>query len=77
MRPFLDQVPALARRPVDLTSLGDAFGATDPTVGTSGGALPAPRLIPVWPGRARRWLSVRCGLLSAAGAGRDPWALPG
>ena len=32
----LDQVPALARRSVDLTGLGDAFGATDPTVGTSG-----------------------------------------
>ena len=25
-----------ARLPVDLTGLGDAFGATDPTVGTSG-----------------------------------------
>jgi hypothetical protein len=36
MRPFLDQVPALARRSVDLTGLGDAFGATDPTAGTSG-----------------------------------------
>jgi adenylate kinase len=36
MRPFLDQVPALARHSVDLTGLGDAFGATDPTVGTSG-----------------------------------------
>ena len=36
MRPFLAQVPALARRSVDLTSLGDAFGATGPTGGTSG-----------------------------------------
>ena len=36
MRPFLDQVPGQARLPVDLTGLGDAFGATDPTVGTSG-----------------------------------------
>ena len=36
MRPFLDQVPALARRSVDLTGLGDAFGVTGPTVGTSG-----------------------------------------
>ena len=36
MRPFLDQVPALARRSVDLTGLGDTFGATDPTAGTSG-----------------------------------------
>ena len=36
MRPFLDQVPALARRSVDLTGLGDAFGATGPTAGTSG-----------------------------------------
>jgi hypothetical protein len=35
MRPFLDQVPALARRSVDLTGLGDAFGATGPA-GTSG-----------------------------------------
>ena len=36
MRPFLDQVPALARRSVDLTGPGDAFGATGPTAGTSG-----------------------------------------
>ena len=36
MRPFLDQVPAPARRSVDLTGLGDAFGATGPTAGTSG-----------------------------------------
>jgi len=36
MRPRLDHVPAQARVPVDLTSLGDAFGATDPTAGTSG-----------------------------------------
>ncbi len=32
MRPFLDQVAAEDRRSVDITSLGDAFGATDPTV---------------------------------------------
>jgi adenylate kinase len=36
MRPFLDQVPGQARLSVDLTGLGDAFGATGPTVGTSG-----------------------------------------
>jgi adenylate kinase len=36
MRPFLDQLPAQARRSVDLTGLGDAFGATGPTAGTSG-----------------------------------------
>jgi adenylate kinase len=36
MRPFLGLVPEQARLPVDLTGLGDAFGATDPTVGTSG-----------------------------------------
>ena len=36
MRPFLDQVPALARRSVDLTGLGDAFGVTGPAAGTSG-----------------------------------------
>jgi adenylate kinase len=36
MRPLLDHVPAHARRPIDLTSLGDAFGATDPAAGTSG-----------------------------------------
>jgi hypothetical protein len=35
MRPFLDHVPAQARRPIDLTSLGDAFGATGSTAGTS------------------------------------------
>ncbi len=32
----LDHVPAHARRPIDLTGLGDAFGATDPATGTSG-----------------------------------------
>ena len=32
MRPFLDQVPGQARHSVDLTGLGDAFGAA----GTSG-----------------------------------------
>jgi adenylate kinase len=36
MRPLLDHVPAHARVPVDLTSLGDAFGATNPTAGTPG-----------------------------------------
>jgi hypothetical protein len=36
MRPLLDHVPAQARVAVDLTSLGDAFGATGPTAGTSG-----------------------------------------
>jgi adenylate kinase len=36
MRPFLDQVPGQARRSVDLTGLGDAFGATGPTASTSG-----------------------------------------
>src|SRR5712691_6769944 len=36
MRPLLDHVPAHARRPIDLTGLGDAFGATDPATGTSG-----------------------------------------
>jgi adenylate kinase len=36
MRPFLDQVPAPARRSVDLTGLGDAFGVTGPAAGTSG-----------------------------------------
>jgi adenylate kinase len=35
MRPFLDQVPGQARLPIDLTSLGDAFGAADSTAGTS------------------------------------------
>jgi adenylate kinase len=36
MRPLLDHVPAQARRPVDLTSLGKAFGAVDSIPGTSG-----------------------------------------
>jgi adenylate kinase len=31
MRPRLDQAPAQARLPDDLTSLGDAFGAAGPT----------------------------------------------
>src|ERR1700730_1452012 len=35
MRPLLDHVPAQARLAVDLTSLGDAFGATDSTADTS------------------------------------------
>ena len=36
MRPLLDHAPAHARVPVDLTSLGEAFGATGPTPGASG-----------------------------------------
>jgi hypothetical protein len=36
MHSLLDHVPAQARRPVDLTSLGKAFGAVDSTPGTSG-----------------------------------------
>jgi adenylate kinase len=36
MRPFLDQAPELARLSVDLTGLGDAFGAAGPATGTSG-----------------------------------------
>ena len=36
MRPFLDQVPGQARLSVDLTGLGDAFGATGPAAGASG-----------------------------------------
>ena len=36
MRPFLDLVPEQARLPVDLTGLGDAFGAAWPAAGTSG-----------------------------------------
>ncbi len=32
VRPFLDQAAAEDRRSVDITSLGDAFGATDPAV---------------------------------------------
>src|SRR3984893_19231203 len=36
MRPFLDHVPGQAGHSVDLTRLGAAFGATDPTAGTSG-----------------------------------------
>jgi adenylate kinase len=35
MRPFLDQVPGQARLPIDLTSLGDAFGAAGSSAGTS------------------------------------------
>src|SRR5260370_15071037 len=38
MRPLLRHVPAEARRPVDLTSLGKAFGVSDPATGTSGRA---------------------------------------
>ena len=34
--PFLGVVPEQARLPVDLTGLGDAFGATEPAAGTSG-----------------------------------------
>ena len=36
MRPFLDHVPGQARLPVDLTSLGDAFGAIGPAADISG-----------------------------------------
>lgn len=36
MRPLLDHVPAHARRPIDLTSLGDAFGVADPAAGAPG-----------------------------------------
>ena len=36
MRPFLDHGPGQARLSVDLTGLGDAFGATGPAAGTSG-----------------------------------------
>jgi adenylate kinase len=35
MRPLLDLVPEQARLPVDLTGLGDAFGATGPDTGIS------------------------------------------
>lgn len=35
MRPLLDHVPPHARRPLDLTGLGDAFGVTNPTTGRS------------------------------------------
>jgi hypothetical protein len=35
MRPLLDQVPEEARLAVDLTSLGDAFGAIGSTADTS------------------------------------------
>ena len=35
MRPFLDHVPGQARLSVDLTGLGDAFGAADSTADTS------------------------------------------
>ena len=36
MRPLLEHVPEQARLPVDLTGLGEAFGATGPTADTSG-----------------------------------------
>jgi adenylate kinase len=35
MRPFLEDAPARERLPVDLTSLGEAFGATGSAAGTS------------------------------------------
>jgi hypothetical protein len=35
MRPFLDHVPGQARLSVDLTGLGNAFGATGPATSTS------------------------------------------
>ena len=34
MRPFLERAPAKERLPLDLTSLGEAFGATGPAAGT-------------------------------------------
>jgi len=34
MRPFLERGPAQERLPLDLTSLGEAFGATGPVAGT-------------------------------------------
>jgi hypothetical protein len=36
MRPFLEREPTQERLPVDLTSLGEAFGAAGPAPGTSG-----------------------------------------
>jgi adenylate kinase len=36
MCPAPDHVPGQARLPVDLTGLGDAFGATGPAASTSG-----------------------------------------
>jgi adenylate kinase len=36
MRPFLEREPTQERHPVDLTSLGEAFGAAGPAPGTSG-----------------------------------------
>jgi adenylate kinase len=36
MRPFLEHAPANERLPVDLTSLGEAFGATGPAASSSG-----------------------------------------
>ena len=36
MRPFLENVPAQERLPLDLTSLGEAFGASGSAAGTSG-----------------------------------------
>jgi adenylate kinase len=36
MHPFPGLVPEPARLPVDLTGLGDAFGATGPAASTSG-----------------------------------------
>ena len=38
---------------------------------------PAPGGDPGMAGRMRRWLSVRCGVLSAAGAGRGAWGSAG
>ena len=36
MRPFLEHAPGQERLPVDLTSLGEAFGATGPAASTAG-----------------------------------------
>jgi adenylate kinase len=36
MRPFLENKPAHERLPLELTSLGEAFGATGPAASASG-----------------------------------------
>jgi adenylate kinase len=60
MRPFLDHVPGQARLSVDLTGLGDAFGAADSTAGTSdladGLHRRSPRLVGAgWLDPGERW----------------------
>lgn len=85
MRPFLDYVPGQARLSVDLTGLGDAFGAADSTAGTSdladGFHRRSPRLVGTgWldPGERRRagcrvpdglLRAMRGGVASGAGGG--------